>query len=53
MKEPKKTKRTQFPIFSKFQGSSKHVYPYSCIPVYLHTCFRKTNPFGCRPEAGR
>ena len=23
------------PFFSKFQGSSKHVYPYSCIPVYL------------------
>ncbi len=51
MKEYKKTKRTQFPHFSaNFKG---HQNMYACIPAYLHTCFRKTNPFGCRLEAGR
>ena len=36
------SKRTQFPHFSaNFKG---HQNPYTCIPVYLYTCFRKTNP---------
>ncbi len=38
----KKTKRTQFPHFSaNFKG---HQNMYTCIPVYLHTCFIKTTP---------
>jgi hypothetical protein len=38
------TKRTHFTGFS----AQKQALPkmYTCIPVYLHTCFYKTNPFG-------
>jgi hypothetical protein len=34
-------KRSHFAGFS----TQKQVSPKNCIPVYLHTCFLKTNPF--------